>query len=66
MIIFSLRPYFISFIFNWPLHLQDGSYELDNPFDMNLFVDTILKTTFEFAESRSIVFSCFHPDVCTM
>nr|BAH72659.1 ACYPI005651 [Acyrthosiphon pisum] len=33
---------------------------------MNLFVDTILKTTFEYAGSRSIVFSCFHPDVCTM
>ncbi|XP_025192312.1 glycerophosphocholine phosphodiesterase GPCPD1-like isoform X1 [Melanaphis sacchari] len=50
----------------WTMKLQDGTYELDNPFDMNLFVDTILKTTFEFAGSRSIVFSCFHPDVCTM
>eukprot|EP00102_Acyrthosiphon_pisum_P022396 XP_016659606.1 PREDICTED: uncharacterized protein LOC100164659 [Acyrthosiphon pisum] len=50
----------------WTMKLQDGTYELENPFDMNLFVDTILKTTFEYAGSRSIVFSCFHPDVCTM
>ncbi|XP_060846937.1 LOW QUALITY PROTEIN: glycerophosphocholine phosphodiesterase GPCPD1-like [Rhopalosiphum padi] len=50
----------------WTMKLQDGTYELDNPFDMNLFVDTMLKTTFEFAGPRSIVFSCFHPDVCTM
>ncbi|VVC36861.1 Hypothetical protein CINCED_3A012450 [Cinara cedri] len=50
----------------WSMELQDGTFELDNPFDMNLFVDIILKTTFENAGSRSIVFSCFHPDVCIM
>ncbi|XP_050426352.1 glycerophosphocholine phosphodiesterase GPCPD1 [Adelges cooleyi] len=50
----------------WTMELQDGSYELENPFDMNLFVDKILQTTFEHANTRSIVFSCFHPDVCTM
>ncbi|XP_015371225.1 PREDICTED: glycerophosphocholine phosphodiesterase GPCPD1-like [Diuraphis noxia] len=50
----------------WTMKLQDRTYELENPFDMNLFVDTILKTTFECAGSRSIVFSCFHPDVCIM
>ncbi|XP_050530961.1 glycerophosphocholine phosphodiesterase GPCPD1-like isoform X2 [Daktulosphaira vitifoliae] len=50
----------------WTMELQDGTYELDNPFDMNLFVDKILKTTFDFAGIRNIVFSCFHPDVCTM
>ncbi|VVC38349.1 Carbohydrate-binding-like fold,Spaetzle,PLC-like phosphodiesterase, TIM beta/alpha-barrel [Cinara cedri] len=50
----------------WSMELLDGTFELDNPFDMNLFVDIILKTTFENAGLRSIVYSCFHPDVCIM
>ena len=33
---------------------------------MNKFIDTILKTVFENAGERKILFSCFDPDVCTM
>lgn len=34
--------------------------------DMNHFVDTILKTVFENKGQRNVVFSSFHPDICTM
>lgn len=34
--------------------------------DMNHFVDTILKTVFENKGKRNVVFSSFHPDICTM
>ncbi|EIF45192.1 glycerophosphodiester phosphodiesterase gde1 [Brettanomyces bruxellensis AWRI1499] len=34
--------------------------------DMNHFVDTILRTVFENKGKRNVVFSSFHPDICTM
>jgi len=46
--------------------LQDGTYELNHPFDMNMYLDTVLKVVLHSAGSRKIVFSCFHPDICTM
>jgi glycerophosphodiester phosphodiesterase len=34
--------------------------------ELNLFVDSILKCVFDHAQTRSIIFSSFHPDVCLM
>ncbi|XP_026476744.1 glycerophosphocholine phosphodiesterase GPCPD1-like isoform X1 [Ctenocephalides felis] len=50
----------------WTMRLKDGSYELYNPFDMNMYVDKILEVVLKNAGERRIVFSCFHPDICTM
>ncbi|XP_067662543.1 putative glycerophosphocholine phosphodiesterase GPCPD1 homolog 2 [Haliotis asinina] len=40
--------------------------ELEHYFDHNLHVDTILKTIFEHAGTRCIIFSSFDPDSCIM
>lgn len=50
----------------WTMQLKDGTYELNHPFDLNMYLDTILKVVLHSAGSRKIVFSCFHPDICTM
>ncbi|XP_075211409.1 glycerophosphocholine phosphodiesterase GPCPD1-like isoform X2 [Lycorma delicatula] len=50
----------------WTMKLSDGTYELNHPFDLNLFLDVVLKDVLTYAGSRLIVFSCFHPDICTM
>lgn len=50
----------------WTMKLKDGTYELDHPFELNMYLDTILESIFTDAGSRKIVLSCFHPDVCTM
>lgn len=48
------------------LCFQDGTYELNHPFDLNLYLDTILKVVLEHGGERKIVFSSFHPDICMM
>lgn len=48
------------------LCLKDGTQELTNQIEENLYVDIILKEIFENARDRRIILSCFHPDVCTM
>ncbi|XP_069697586.1 glycerophosphocholine phosphodiesterase GPCPD1-like isoform X2 [Periplaneta americana] len=50
----------------WTMQLKDGTYELNHPFDLNMYLDTVLKVVLDAAGSRKIVFSCFHPDICTM
>nr|CAD7427125.1 unnamed protein product [Timema monikensis] len=50
----------------WNMQLQDGTYEVYHPFDLNMYLDTVLKVVLRHAGTRKIVFSCFHPDVCTM
>lgn len=35
-------------------------------FDMNFWVDTVLKVVFEHADGRDIIFSSFHPDICVL
>ena len=49
----------------WTMKLLDGSFELQDALDLNLYVDTILEVVFKYADQRRIVFSCFNPDVCT-
>lgn len=51
-------------VFMWCL--QDGTYELNHPFDLNMYLDIVLKVVLHSAGSRKIIFSCFHPDICTM
>ncbi|CAL4084008.1 unnamed protein product [Meganyctiphanes norvegica] len=50
----------------WTMLLKDGSYELLHPLELNHFMDLILKVVLDYADHRKIVFSCFHPDICTM
>ncbi|RWS02826.1 glycerophosphocholine phosphodiesterase GPCPD1-like protein [Dinothrombium tinctorium] len=38
----------------------------DKDIDMNEYVDIILKTVFQHAGNREIIFSCFDPNVCSM
>ena len=46
--------------------MKDGTEEQENPMEMNLFVDQILKMVLRLGGERRIVFSSFHPDICTM
>ncbi|NWW02394.1 GPCP1 phosphodiesterase, partial [Oreocharis arfaki] len=52
----------------WISQQRDGQWDgnLSTYFDMNLFLDIILKTVLMNAGGRRIVFSSFHADVCTM
>jgi len=50
----------------WTMQLKDGTYELNHPFELNVYVDTIIKAVLQYGGSRKIVFSCFNPDICTM
>ncbi|EFN80521.1 glycerophosphocholine phosphodiesterase GPCPD1 isoform X1 [Harpegnathos saltator] len=50
----------------WTMQLKDGTFELNHPFDLNLYLDIILKVVLEYGGDRKIVFSCFNPDICAM
>ncbi|KAM4785600.1 glycerophosphocholine phosphodiesterase GPCPD1 isoform 3-T7 [Cyanocitta cristata] len=52
----------------WISQQRDGQWDgnLSTYFDMNLFLDIILKTVLMNAGGRRIVFSSFHADICTM
>uniref|UniRef100_A0A8C9EII8 Glycerophosphocholine phosphodiesterase 1 n=1 Tax=Pavo cristatus TaxID=9049 RepID=A0A8C9EII8_PAVCR len=52
----------------WICQQKDGQWDgnLSTYFDMNLFLDIILKTVLMNAGRRRIVFSSFHADICTM
>ncbi|XP_028928298.1 glycerophosphocholine phosphodiesterase GPCPD1 isoform X2 [Ornithorhynchus anatinus] len=52
----------------WICQQRDGIWDgnLSTYFDMNLFLDIILKTVLEKAGKRRIVFSSFDADICTM
>ncbi|RVE40680.1 hypothetical protein evm_014669, partial [Chilo suppressalis] len=50
----------------WTMEMDDGTFELNNPFDMNTYVDKVLEVVLKNAGGRRIVFSCFNPDICTM
>lgn len=46
--------------------LMDGTQELHDFQDLNMFVDTILNTVLTYGGERRIVFSSFSPDACTL
>ncbi|XP_043276191.1 glycerophosphocholine phosphodiesterase GPCPD1-like isoform X2 [Venturia canescens] len=50
----------------WNMQLKDGTFELNHPFDLNTYLDIILKVTLEYGGDRKIVFSSFNPDICIM
>ncbi|XP_074144018.1 glycerophosphocholine phosphodiesterase GPCPD1 isoform X2 [Sminthopsis crassicaudata] len=52
----------------WICQQRDGIWDgnLSAFFDMNMFLDIILKTVLEKSGNRRIIFSSFDPDVCTM
>lgn len=50
----------------WTMQLKDGTYELYHPFDLNLYLDIVLEVVLKHAGNRNIIFSCFHPDICSM
>lgn len=50
----------------WSQRLEDGTWELANRFDKNLYLDCILEVVMKHAGQRRIVFSCFDPDIVTM
>lgn len=49
-----------------PMQLHDGTWELDHRFELNTYVDIILRDILENAGDRYIILSCFDPDICTM
>jgi len=51
----------------WDMEYADGSRDCGEvgSFEMNLFVDTILRVVLAHAGNRKIVFSSFNPDLCT-
>lgn len=48
----------------WSNQLIDGSQELENSFDINLYLDTILDVVLRYGGERRIIFSCFNADAC--
>ncbi|XP_074108367.1 glycerophosphocholine phosphodiesterase GPCPD1 isoform X1 [Cotesia typhae] len=50
----------------WTMQLKDGTFELNHPFDLNMYLDIILKVVLEYGGNRKIVFSSFNPDICSM
>ncbi|KAK2576031.1 hypothetical protein KPH14_007381 [Odynerus spinipes] len=50
----------------WTMQLKDGTFELYHPFDLNMYLDIILKVVLEYGGDRKIVFSSFNPDICAM
>ncbi|XP_077562303.1 glycerophosphocholine phosphodiesterase GPCPD1-like isoform X4 [Haemaphysalis longicornis] len=45
---------------------HDGTWEVDLNFDLNQYVDIILRTLLDCSGKRYIILSCFHPDICIM
>lgn len=50
----------------WTMELDDGTFELNNPFDINVYVDKVLEVILQHGGDRPIVISCFNPDICTL
>ncbi|XP_024947437.1 glycerophosphocholine phosphodiesterase GPCPD1 isoform X2 [Cephus cinctus] len=50
----------------WTMQLKDGTFELNHPFDLNTYLDIIIKVTLEYGGDRKILFSSFNPDICAM
>lgn len=53
----------------YPMKRADGSWDgiaCDRLYDLNDYVDIILRVLFSHAKNRHIVISCFHPDICAL
>ncbi|XP_067127271.1 glycerophosphocholine phosphodiesterase GPCPD1 isoform X1 [Centruroides vittatus] len=49
-----------------PMQLRDGTWELDQRFELNDYLDKILTIILKYAGTRYIILSCFDPDICSM
>lgn len=50
----------------WGLEREDGTFELEDYIDPNIYIDKILNIVLKYCGNRRIFFSCFNPDVCSM
>ncbi|KAF7232381.1 hypothetical protein EG68_07645 [Paragonimus skrjabini miyazakii] len=50
----------------YPMEYKAGGSELNNFFEYNFYVDTILREILTYAGPRRILLSCFDPNVCVM
>ncbi|RWS07450.1 glycerophosphocholine phosphodiesterase GPCPD1-like protein [Dinothrombium tinctorium] len=52
----------------YPMLRRDGTWDgaADKLCDINDYIDIVLKTVLEYGGKRKIIFSCFHPDICSM
>lgn len=51
----------------YPMLDESQSEDMDNfAIELNFWVDTVLKTVYDHAKGRDIIFSSFHPEVCIM
>ena len=50
----------------YPTEIQHSALRALPEFEMNAYIDVILKVVFDYAGPRRIIFSCFDPDVCVM
>ncbi|KAL9090459.1 MAG: hypothetical protein Q9159_001989 [Coniocarpon cinnabarinum] len=55
----------INFEIKYPMLFEAEDWEMDTyAFELNHFVDTILRVIYNFSNKRSIVFSSFSPEIC--
>ncbi|KAF2003316.1 GDPD-domain-containing protein [Amniculicola lignicola CBS 123094] len=51
----------------YPMLHESEEHEMDQyAVELNSFVDTVLKTIYDLANKRNIIFSSFNPDICLM
>jgi len=52
----------------YPMQRLDGSWDGagEKMYDLNEYVDIILRVLFNHAKDRHIIISCFHPDICSL
>lgn len=56
----------ILFKINYCFDKKGGQWESEKTFDLNEYIDIIVSNVFEYAGTRNIMFSCFHPDICSL
>ena len=51
----------------YPMLFESESEEMDTyAVELNSFVDTVLKTVYDFGKGRNMLFSSFNPDICLL
>lgn len=51
----------------YPMLDESQAEDMDNlAIELNFWVDTVLKTVYDHAQGRDIIFSSFHPEICIM
>ncbi|KAJ3164895.1 phosphate system positive regulatory protein pho81 [Geranomyces variabilis] len=55
----------VSIVIKYPTAAEQSTFRLTNLLDVNTTVDAVLKTVYDQASNRSIIFMSFNPAVCT-